>query len=111
MQNIKLTNEEINKIKNKNKIKNADGFEGAIYTYCDEGKLVALKLFTTKDIEVLKNKEKKIILLHQKPLNKNILKPIKTVSDNDHIIGYTEELILPHNTFEDIKLNTIKRKN
>lgn len=110
MQNIKLTDEELITIKKKNKIKNANGQEGAIYFYHDDGKKVALKLFTTKNPQVLENKTKKIILLHQKPLNDNILKPIKTVSNHDTIVGYTEELFLPNETFDDIKLHYSKQK-
>lgn len=110
MQNIKLTNEEIITIKKKNKIKDANGQEGTVYFYYDEGKVVALKLFTTTDSNILENKEKKIILLNRKPLSEGILKPIKTVSNNDQIIGFTQELVWPHQTFFDLKVATKKAK-
>lgn len=110
MKNIKLTDKEIATIKKKNKIRNANGQEGFIYFYHDEGKIVALKLFTTTNLQTLDNKAKKIILLHQKPLDDNILKPIKTVSNKDAIIGYTEELVLPNETFEDVKLRNSKKQ-
>lgn len=108
MQNIKLTDKEIITIKTKNKIKGARGQEGSIYFYRDEGKTFALKLFTATNPNILENKEKKIMILNKKPLSEGILKPIKTVSNNDQIIGYTQQLIWPHQTFFDLKTSTKK---
>lgn len=106
MQNIKLTDQELNIIKTKHRLKNADGREGFICCYEDEGKKVALKIFDTKNHDMLANKEKKIILLNNMNLDSNILTPIKTVSNNNEIVGYTQEFIWPHKTFDDLKLNT-----
>ena len=109
MQNIKLTQDELNYIKNNNKLKKAYGKESELYSYDDNGQKVALKIFNTENPTILEKKEKKIILLNKINFSDNILKPIKTVSLNDYVIGYTEELIWPHKTFEDIKNGTRKK--
>ena len=51
---------------------------------------------------MLANKEKKIILLNNMNLDSNILTPIKTVSNHNEIVGYTQEFIWPHKTFDDL---------
>lgn len=109
MQNIKLTQDELDYIKNKNKLKNAYGKESELFSFEDNGQKVALKIFNTNNPSILERKEKKITLLNKLNLSNNVLKPIKTVSLNDYIIGYTQELIWPHKTFEDIKTGVRKK--
>ena len=109
MQNIELTQEELNYIINNNILKKAYGKESQLYRYNDNGQKVALKIFSTKNPNILEKKEKKIILLNKINFSDDILKPIKTVSLNGSVIGYTEELIWPHKTFEDIKTRTRKK--
>lgn len=109
MQNINLSDQQLQLLKKKYKLRGLDGTEGQIYLYNDNGQKVAMKLFNTTCPKVLENKEKKIKLLYKKPLDSNILKPIKTVSNNDRIIGYTQQLVLPHSTFDDIKVSANKK--
>lgn len=109
MQNIKLTNKQLETLKSKHQLRDANGSEGQIYLYNDNGQKVAIKLFNTTNLNILENKEKKIILLNKLPLNENILKPIKTVSNNEQVIGYTQELIWPHHTFSELKILMLKK--
>ena len=87
---------------NKNNIINTldKGIESKIYSYNDNGDIVALKFFngeidlSTSKIDVseniLNNKRKKIEFIHNSTLFDKETKPLKNVYDNDgKYLGYT----------------------
>lgn len=95
------------------------GSESTVYTYIDNNKKVALKVFKKEFVtptkkesipyEVFKNKERKLLLLSQSEYLEDDEKPIDLFYDGDTFIGYT----MPEDrldSFEDYYTSSKKNK-